>query len=106
MKKRRKEKKTSEEKKKQADTLSFIAIVFGVISCILCCVRVVGLVFAALAIILAITAMISGGRKGLAAAAICVAVLAAGFNIAAISAVTDFLGKFGSDSSNSYNYGF
>ena len=105
MKKRRKE-KTTEEKKKQADMLSFIAIVFGVISCILCCVRVVGLVFAALAVILAITAMVSGGRKGLAAAAICVAVLAAVFNFAAISAVTDFLGKFSSDSSNINNYGF
>lgn len=108
MKKRRKIEKTNEEKKKQADFLSFTSIVFGVVACVLCCVRVVGFVFAILSLILSIIAICSGGKKILAVAAILIALLSIGFNFAALSAVSSFLSNFAGTETgyNSYDYGY
>lgn len=95
MKKRRK-RETEEESRKNADFLSFAAIVLALISYIMCCVKIVGMVFAAAALLMSFYALKRGGKKLPAVSAAIAAAVGIIFNIFAAAELEKFVEKLGS----------
>lgn len=82
--------------------VAFASISLGVFAYVFCCVTIIGMVFAVLALLLAICAVFGSKKKLFPIISLFVAIIGIGFNIAAYSAVSGFISSFSTGTGNYY----